>query len=66
MFPFVPHHRFARHVSDLWRVFFMQTRRAHIDIAGTAMLSEKNTYRPKGGSGFGVRLLVEFLENLAK
>ncbi len=39
---------------------------AHIDIAGTAMLSEKNTYRPKGGSGFGVRLLMEFLENLAK
>ncbi len=37
---------------------------AHLDIAGTAMLSEKNTYRPKGGSGFGVRLLVEFLENL--
>ena len=39
---------------------------AHIDIAGTAMLSEKNTYRPKGGSGFGVRLLVDFLEGLTR
>lgn len=39
---------------------------AHIDIAGTAMLSEKFSYRPKGGSGFGVRLLVDFLERLAK
>ncbi|MBI1755219.1 leucyl aminopeptidase [Candidatus Azambacteria bacterium] len=37
---------------------------AHIDIAGTAMLSEKQGYKPKGGSGFGVRLLVEFLENI--
>ncbi|MBI5912958.1 leucyl aminopeptidase [Candidatus Azambacteria bacterium] len=37
---------------------------AHIDIAGTAILSEKNHYRPKGGSGFGVRLLVDFLEHL--
>ena len=39
---------------------------AHIDIAGTAILSERNHYKPKGGSGFGVRLLVEFLENLGK
>lgn len=38
----------------------------HIDIAGTAILSERNHYKPKGGSGFGVRLLVEFLENLGK
>ena len=34
----------------------------HIDIAGPAILSEKKPYSPKGGSGFGVRLLVEFLE----
>ncbi|MEK7493812.1 MAG: aminopeptidase, partial [Patescibacteria group bacterium] len=39
---------------------------AHIDIAGTAILSEKNHYKPKGGSGFGVRLLVEFLEHLGR
>ncbi|MEK7520322.1 MAG: leucyl aminopeptidase [Patescibacteria group bacterium] len=41
-------------------------RYAHLDIAGTAMLPEAQGYRPKGASGFGVRLLVAFLENLAK
>jgi len=39
---------------------------AHIDIAGTAMLSEAHSYRNKGGTGFGARLLMEFLENLTK
>lgn len=39
-------------------------RYAHIDIAGTAMLSERQDYKKKGGSGFGVRLLVAFLEGL--
>jgi len=38
---------------------------AHIDIAGTAMLPETHGYKPKGGSGFGVRLLLEFLEQLS-
>jgi len=37
---------------------------AHIDIAGTAMLPEKQGYKSKGGSGFGVRLLVEFIKEL--
>jgi leucyl aminopeptidase len=35
----------------------------HLDIAGTAMLEEAADYEPKGGSGVGVRLLVEFLRN---
>ncbi|MBI5020882.1 MAG: leucyl aminopeptidase [Ignavibacteriales bacterium] len=35
----------------------------HLDIAGTAMLEENLPYSPKGGSGVGVRLLVEFLKN---
>ncbi|MDI6766985.1 MAG: leucyl aminopeptidase [Bacteroidota bacterium] len=35
----------------------------HLDIAGTAMLDENLPYTPKGGSGVGVRLLVEFLKN---
>src|SRR3989344_5436485 len=39
---------------------------AHIDIAGTAMLPEAHSYRNKGGTGFGARLLMEFLENLTK
>jgi len=37
---------------------------AHLDIAGTAWLGENKPYTPKGASGFGVRLLVDFLENL--
>ncbi len=37
----------------------------HIDIAGPAYLHEPKPYRPKGGSGFGVRLLVEFLRAYA-
>lgn len=37
----------------------------HIDIAGPAFLHEPKPYRPKGGSGFGVRLLVDFLRNYA-
>jgi leucyl aminopeptidase len=37
----------------------------HLDIAGTAMLEEPLPYAPKGGSGVGVRLLVEYLRNIA-
>lgn len=37
---------------------------AHLDIAGTAILEEDLPYAPKGGSGVGVRLLVEFLRNV--
>lgn len=35
----------------------------HLDIAGTAILEEDLPYAPKGGSGVGVRLLIEFLRN---
>jgi leucyl aminopeptidase len=35
----------------------------HLDIAGTAILEEDLPYAPKGGSGVGVRLLIEFLKN---
>lgn len=34
---------------------------AHIDIAATAFLSEADEYRPKYGTGTGVRLLVEYV-----
>ncbi len=36
---------------------------AHLDIAGTAILEEDLPYTPKGGSGVGVRLLIDFLTN---
>ncbi len=35
----------------------------HFDIAGPAFLTAKNTYRGKGGTGVGVRLLFDFLKN---
>ncbi len=36
----------------------------HIDIAGLGIIdSERGCYTPKGGTGFGVRLLVELLRN---
>jgi leucyl aminopeptidase len=38
----------------------------HLDIAGPAFLEKKDSYRPAGGTGMGVRLLVEFLEQKFK
>lgn len=34
----------------------------HLDIAGVAFLNEKDAYRPAGGTGFGTRLLYDFLK----
>jgi leucyl aminopeptidase len=33
----------------------------HLDIAGMALREKDNDYIPAGGTGFGVRLLAEFL-----
>lgn len=38
----------------------------HLDIAGTAFLTRRDGYRPKGGTGVGVRLLYTFLKRHAK
>ncbi|MCP4427027.1 MAG: leucyl aminopeptidase [Chloroflexi bacterium] len=35
----------------------------HLDIAGMAMIEKEKAYIPAGGTGFGVRLLLEFLRN---
>jgi leucyl aminopeptidase len=35
----------------------------HLDIAGPAWLSKDRPYIPKGASGVGVRLLIQFLRN---
>lgn len=40
---------------------------AHIDIAGTAWTQDatkKKSYNPKGATGFGVRLIVDYLKTL--
>jgi leucyl aminopeptidase len=36
---------------------------AHIDIAGVADTEKDLPYSPKGATGFGVRLLVDYLEH---
>ncbi|MBD3639314.1 MAG: leucyl aminopeptidase family protein [Crocinitomicaceae bacterium] len=38
----------------------------HLDIAGPAFFHKKDSYRGQGGTGAGVRLLVEFLKRKAK
>lgn len=35
---------------------------AHLDIAGTAMLSKNKYYNQKGATGYGVRLLINLIE----
>ncbi len=40
------------------------TRWAHLDIAGVADLPKESAYCPKGATGFGVRLLIDYLEHL--
>jgi leucyl aminopeptidase len=41
--------------------FVGQTRWAHIDIAGPAYFRKESAYCGPGGTGFGVRLLVDWL-----
>jgi leucyl aminopeptidase len=36
----------------------------HLDIAGPAFLTAKDSYRSKGGTGVGVRLFYDFVKNL--
>jgi leucyl aminopeptidase len=36
---------------------------AHLDIAGMALSDKGTSYTPVGGTGYGVRLLVDFLRN---
>ena len=37
----------------------------HLDIAGPAFIFEDEAYRPKGGTGIGTRLLVNFINSMA-
>jgi leucyl aminopeptidase len=45
--------------------FVGKTPWAHLDIAGTAFLKKSRRYHPKNGTGVGVRLMIQFLENLS-
>jgi len=46
--------------------FINKTSWAHLDIAGPSMLNESNNYSKKFMTGFGVRLLFEFVQNSNK
>lgn len=45
--------------------FVGQRRWVHLDIAGTARSESDSGENPKGGTGFGVRLLVEWLTSFS-
>ena len=45
--------------------FFVDYDWLHVDFAGPAFLQHAIPYRPKGGTGYGVRLMVEFLSTMA-
>jgi leucyl aminopeptidase len=53
----------AGSISAAWflQQFAGSTPWAHLDIAGTAWEEKGRPYLPKGATGVGVRLLVEFL-----
>ena len=42
---------------------FVKAPYIHMDIAGPAFLAKNEGYRTKGGSGYGVRLVYQFLKN---
>jgi leucyl aminopeptidase len=39
---------------------------AHLDIAGMAWAAKEDPHRPKGATAYGVRLLTDWLQELAK
>jgi leucyl aminopeptidase len=55
-------------ISAAWflKNFVGETKWAHLDIAGTAWEEKGRHYLPKGATGAGVRLLVEYLRNAAE
>jgi leucyl aminopeptidase len=46
------------------KAFVGNTPWVHLDIAGTAWWNKKAHYMPQGATGWGVRLLTDFLEKL--
>jgi leucyl aminopeptidase len=44
--------------------FVNGTKWAHIDIAGTAYTKDPKDYETNMGTGFGVRLMIDFLEKV--
>jgi leucyl aminopeptidase len=38
----------------------------HLDIAGPAFMDSRDSYRGQGGTGWGVRILFDFIKNKSK
>jgi len=55
-------------ISAAWflKQFAGKSRWAHLDIAGTAWEEKGRPYLPKGATGVGVRLLVEYLRGVVQ
>jgi len=55
-------------ISAAWflQKFVGKSRWVHLDIAGTAWMEKDRPYMPKGATGVGVRLLVDYLRGVAK
>ena len=45
--------------------YFVDYPWVHIDMAGPSFLKKSSAYRPVGGTGYGVRLLTEFIRDYA-
>ncbi len=58
--------RWAGAITAGWflKKFIGDYKWVHLDIAGTAIQEEHQDYIPRGGSGAGVRLLIEYLRTL--
>ncbi len=46
------------------RHFVGKTKWAHLDIAGPAFTEKNSHYLPRGGTGFGIRLLLAWLDSI--
>ena len=46
--------------------FVKDTPWVHLDIAGPAFAEKEHAIGPKGGTGYGVRLLLTMIENMSK
>jgi len=51
--------------ASFLRQFVGQTKWAHLDIAGVDVFEKPNDFAAQGSSGFGVRLLTNYLMSLA-
>jgi leucyl aminopeptidase len=59
--------RVAGAITAAWflKHFAGETSWAHLDIAGTAWTEAAKPYLARGATGFGVRLLTNFVRNRA-